>query len=153
MKRIGHVEIHDHIDAVFLGKLTLQNPELFNHGNTPENLKWLSKQVKVEEKRREREPWKLAGTFKVDLVKGRTLIRSIQLFFMKGESLLSFAATKDEQKVLLTVVIQLPEDMQYLHGQIQCGRISTFDPVQRAVNKKVEAHGKPKTTSFALAGN
>ena len=50
MRRIGHVEIHDHIDAIFWSKLTLQNPELFRDGNTKAILKWLSDQVEAEEK-------------------------------------------------------------------------------------------------------
>ena len=55
MKRIGQVEIHDHIDPVCWSKLTLQNPELFKDGNTPAILKWLTKQVEAEERRKERE--------------------------------------------------------------------------------------------------
>ena len=130
MRRIGHVEIHDHIDAVFWSKLNLQNPELFQDGNTRAILKWLSDQVEAEERRREREPWKFVGTLKFDPAKGRTLIRSIQLFLMEAKSLLKYATTKDERKVLLTrVVIQLPEDLQYLYGQIQYGRIVSLDQV------------------------
>ena len=141
MRRMGHVEIHDHIEAVFWSKLTLQNPDLFRDGNTKAILKWLSDQVEAEEKRREREPWKFMGTLKFDPAKGRTLIRSIQLFLMEAKSLIKYATTKDERKVLLTrVVIQLPQDLQYLYGQIQYGRIVTLDQVQQAVNKKEEAY-------------
>ena len=131
MRRIGHVEIHDHIDAVFWSKLTLQNPELFQDGNTNAIFKWLSDQVEVEERTREREPWKFVGALKFDPAKGRTLIRSIQLFLMEAKSLLKYATTKDKRKVLVTrVVIQLPEDLQYLYGQIQYGRIVSLDQVQ-----------------------
>ena len=106
------MEIHDHIDLVFWSKLTLQNPELFRDGNTRAILKWLSDQVEAEEKRREREPWKFVGTLKFDPAKGRTLIRSIQSFLLEAKSLLKYAATKDEKKLLLTrVIIQLPEDL------------------------------------------
>ena len=56
---------------------------------------------------------------------------------------LEFAATKDEHKVLLTiVVIQLPEDMQYLYGQIEYGHISTLGQVLIGVKKKQEAYGR-----------
>ena len=142
LRRIGHVEIQDHIDAVFWSKLTLQDPELFRDGNTKAILKWLSDQVEAEEKRRERAPWKFVGTLKFDPAKGRTLIRSIQLFLMEARGLLKYAMTKDERKVLLTrVIIQLPDDLQYLYGQIKYGRILTLDQIQQAVNKKEEAYG------------
>ena len=71
MRRIGHLEIHDHIDAVFWSKLTLQNAELFRDGNTRVILKWLSDQVEVDQKRREGEPWKFVGTLKVRSGKGQ----------------------------------------------------------------------------------
>ena len=99
--------------------MTLQNPELFKPGDTPTNLKWLSEQVEAEANRQEREPWKVVGTLKVAPVKEQTLIKSIHITLMEAESLLKFAVTKDEQEVLLTVVIQLPEGMQYLNGHIQ----------------------------------
>ena len=80
---------------------------------------------------------------KFDPIKGRTLIRSIQLFLMEAKSLLKFTVTKDERKVLMTrVVFQLPEDMQYLYGQIQCGRVSSLAQVLVALNKKEKAYGR-----------
>ena len=142
MRRIGHVEIHDHIEAVFGANLLYRIQSYFATGTRKRYSNGYRTRVEAEEKRREREPWKFVGTLKFDPAKGRTLIRSIQLFLMEAKSLIKYANHKRRAQGTSNESGHPTTRKTYSNcmDRYMYGRIVTLDQVQQAVNKKEEAY-------------
>ena len=101
IQRYGsEVEIQDYISSSFCEQLTNQDPRLFRVGNTRRILAWLNKQVRTEERRMRREPWKYAGKPKFDPKTGRSLYRSIELFINQLKQHMRYVGDKPETRKL-----------------------------------------------------
>ena len=129
----SQVEIQDFIHATFWEQLTNQDPKLFRVGNTKRILRWFEKQVRSEERRMQKEPWKYAGKPKFEPKAGRSLYRSVELFLNKLKQHMRYVGDRVETRKLFLkrAVIQLPLCLAKLYDRIEYGGMCTLQELER----------------------